>query len=134
MDIRFIFLRVSYEIKWLYSNLTKTTNLIKMPMNEPPRHFYSLDVTRGLAALSVVFWHWQNFFWDGNESGKIDLASAPLYGLFFPFYDRGLLAVYYFFSISGFVFFWLYSERIRNRDISVWNFSVFRFLRLYPLH
>ncbi len=45
-----------------------------------------------------------------------------------------MLAVEFFFSLSGFIFFWLYSERIRNREISAWNFSVLRFSRLYPLH
>ncbi|MDF7795325.1 hypothetical protein [Pseudomonas syringae] len=28
---------------------------------------YTLDVLRGVAALSVVFWHWQHFFYVDNK-------------------------------------------------------------------
>lgn len=96
--------------------------------------FYSLDILRGIAALTVVFWHWQFFFYAGTLPGIFNVASQPLYSIFFPFYERGWLAVNLFFSLSGFVFYWLYSGRINNREISGWNFSVLRFSRLYPLH
>ena len=70
-----------------------------------PRHLYSLDVARGIAALSVVLWHWSHFS-DGGGSGVENASNeGPLYGLFFLFYERGALAVDFFFSLSGFVFF-----------------------------
>ncbi|MBK9522301.1 MAG: acyltransferase [Rhodocyclaceae bacterium] len=39
-----------------------------------------------------------------------------------------------FFVLSGFIFFWLYGARIRNREIGGWAFFVLRMSRLYPLH
>jgi len=101
---------------------------------KPQLHFYSLDVIRGLAALAVVFFHWKFFFYTGTLPGNLIAASQPLYSIFFPFYERGWVAVNLFFCLSGFVFYWLYSGRIKNREISAWNFSVLRFSRLYPLH
>ncbi len=108
--------------------------LLKDTINKLPRRLYSLDVIRGIAALSVVFWHWQHFFFNGTVNGRIDKATQPLYPLFFLFYERGRLAVEFFFSLSGFIFFWLYARRVSHKEISAWDFSVLRFSRLYPLH
>jgi peptidoglycan/LPS O-acetylase OafA/YrhL len=98
------------------------------------RHFYSLDALRGLAALCVVFCHWKYFFFFGKADGPIDLTRMPLYSLFEPFYTNGWRAVDLFFCLSGFIFFWLYSDRVAERRISAWEFIVLRFSRLYPLH
>ena len=99
-----------------------------------PRHLYSLDVARGIAALSVVLWHWSHFS-DGGGSGVENASNeGPLYGLFFLFYERGALAVDFFFSLSGFVFFWLYRDRLLRREVGGWDFFLLRFSRLYPLH
>lgn len=98
------------------------------------QRFHSIDVLRGFAALTVVFTHWRHFFYNGTVFGNYNIDSLPLYSILFPLYDGGLHAVALFFSLSGFVFFWLYSGRINNKSISVWNFSVLRFSRLYPLH
>jgi peptidoglycan/LPS O-acetylase OafA/YrhL len=38
-----------------------------------------------------------------------------------------------FFSLSGFIFFWLYSQRVAQRRISGAQFALLRFSRLYPL-
>lgn len=99
-----------------------------------PRRFYSLDLLRGLAALTVVFWHWQHFFFDGSTFVPYDKQAQPFYGLFFLAYESGWLAVDLFFSLSGFVFFWLYAEEIAKREVGGWRFFVLRFSRLYPLH
>ena len=99
-----------------------------------PQRLYSLDVLRGLAALSVVFWHWQHFFYSGTTPGVVEVEKEPLYSVFFLFYNKGWLAVDLFFSLSGFVFYWLYSSRIAERRITFRNFAVLRFSRLYPLH
>ncbi|WP_439852755.1 acyltransferase family protein [Pseudomonas syringae] len=95
---------------------------------------YALDVLRGVAALSVVFWHWQHFFYKGDTPYSFHPESQPLFGLFSFFYLHGALAVELFFCISGFVFFWLYSEKISNSAIKPLAFFVDRFSRLYPLH
>lgn len=95
--------------------------------------FYSLDVLRGIAALSVVFWHWQHFF-VGPNHGTLVLADLPLSQWIFPLYTKGWLAVDLFFSLSGFVFYWLYSKRVADGAISAGKFALLRFSRLYPLH
>lgn len=100
-----------------------------------PARLYTLDVARGLAASAVVFWHWQHFYFDGrSRPADFDRARQPLYGGFRLLYDHGHLAVPFFFLLSGFVFFWLYHDRIRSRQCSVREFAILRFARLYPLH
>jgi peptidoglycan/LPS O-acetylase OafA/YrhL len=102
-----------------------------MANNESSR-LYSLDALRGLAALCVVFWHWQHFYMGGSTPFRIEVQ--PLFNLFAPLYRGGDLAVDFFFLLSGFIFFWLYSMRIFKGEISARNFLILRFSRLYPLH
>lgn len=99
-----------------------------------PRRFHALDVLRGLAALGVVLWHWPHFYYTGLAPGSVDAADLPLHALLYPFYERGYLAVDFFYALSGFIFFWLYSEAISSRRMPAARFAVLRFSRLYPLH
>lgn len=99
-----------------------------------PARFFSLDVLRGLAALCVVFWHWQHFFFEGTQWVPFEGARQPFYDVAFVLYQKGWLAVDLFFSLSGFIFFWLYAGSINARKISGKTFFVLRFSRLYPLH
>jgi peptidoglycan/LPS O-acetylase OafA/YrhL len=107
-------------------------------MNNPnlpfPKRIYSLDVLRGIAALSVVFWHWQHFFYIGATPHDFDGARQPFFDVLSLIYQRGLLAVELFFCISGFVFFWLFSKNIADRTLNAATFFIDRFSRLYPLH
>lgn len=98
------------------------------------RRFYSLDVLRGLAALSVVFWHWQHFFFSGTQPGTFDAARLPLAEWLCILYAKGWLAVDLFFCLSGFVFYWLYSKKVFEGKISPYKFALLRLSRLYPLH
>jgi peptidoglycan/LPS O-acetylase OafA/YrhL len=96
---------------------------------------YALDVTRGLAALAVVFSHWRHFFYVGGSLPEgVSSQSFPGYSWLWPLYDYGWIAVDYFFVVSGFVFFWLYVDVIRDRAISFGRFAWLRLSRLYPLH
>ena len=104
------------------------------PHRSAPERFHSLDVLRGIAAFSVVLWHWQHFFFFGTEPGKVDLARLPFYEWISILYTKGLLAVDLFFSLSGFVFYWLYAKRVAAGEISPGKFALLRFSRLYPLH
>lgn len=99
-----------------------------------PRHFYSLDIVRGLAALVIVFRHWENFV--SLDAGTVAQVHSrlPLYELLRPLYREGGRAVFVFFCLSGFIFFWLYADSIRKGATSVKEFVVLRFSRLYPLH
>jgi peptidoglycan/LPS O-acetylase OafA/YrhL len=98
-----------------------------------PRHFYSLDALRGAAAVVVAIYHYGLFFC-GTMNATSGDPTPPLYFLLRPFYLCGFRAVDLFFCLSGFIFFWLYSEKIATRRISIKKFGVLRFSRLYPLH
>ena len=97
------------------------------------KRLYSLDAARGIAALAVVVWHWQHMYLIGG--GKLtDPSIQPFYGLLLPFYEAGWLAVEFFFTLSGFVFFWLYGQSLSQKSLSLGRFWLARFSRLYPLH
>ncbi|MBD8729759.1 acyltransferase family protein [Pseudomonas sp. CFBP 13710] len=95
---------------------------------------YTLDTLRGLAALCVVFWHWQHFFYVADDPSAFVAAQQPFFATFKGLYGHGGLAVQLFFSISGFVFFWLFARKISERSITANRFALDRFSRLYPLH
>jgi peptidoglycan/LPS O-acetylase OafA/YrhL len=100
-----------------------------------PKHLYAIDVSRGFAALSVVLWHWQHFFYEGNLLSPVfERENQPLYSVLRLFYEKGEMGVDYFFLLSGFIFFWLYKESIQIKAINLRTFWVQRFSRLYPLH
>ncbi|MBK8807721.1 MAG: acyltransferase [Bacteroidales bacterium] len=107
---------------------------MKIESRITPQRFYSLDVLRGLASLSVVLWHWQHFFYQGTKSTLFDVSKQPFYSVFYLFYHKGALAVDLFFALSGFVFFWLYASNIFLKQVNAFRFFVYRFSRLYPLH
>ncbi len=89
---------------------------------------------RGVAALGIVFFHWQHFFFSGIEPGTFDMAQFPLSGWLDLLYTKGYLAVDLFFFLSGFIFYWLYSQQISKDKITFRKFFWLRFSRLYPLH
>lgn len=99
-----------------------------------PDRLYILDVLRGIAALSVVLWHWQHFFYQGSVPQDFDRERQPLFQLLALFYRHGSLAVELFFCISGFVFFWLFGRKVAEGAITPMRFFIDRFSRLYPLH
>jgi peptidoglycan/LPS O-acetylase OafA/YrhL len=99
-----------------------------------PERVYSLDALRGVAALAVVFWHWQHFFFAGTGRNHLPREEQPFYEFASLLYNRGHLGVQLFFCLSGFVFFWLYAEKLSERRIAVSKFATDRFSRLYPLH
>ncbi len=56
-----------------------------------PKHLYSLDVLRGIAALAVVFWHWKHFLVYGTgldlefiNFPELDYDRQPLFPLLSP--------------------------------------------------
>lgn len=88
--------------------------------------FYSLDVLRGFAALSVVLGH---FVIDGviSVNGVIPQASEMSAIWNFSF----IYAVDFFLVLSGFILTHSYFHRM---ELSFKDFTLRRFLRLYPLH
>lgn len=106
-----------------------------VPSGALPAHLHSLDLLRGVAAFAVVFWHWRHFFHVGDHvRATFERARQPAYAFFEVFYDRGYEAVPLFFSLSGFVFFWLFAQRIAVGDMPLVRFFQLRLSRLYPLH
>ena len=94
----------------------------------------ALDALRGIAALAVVAWHWQHFFSiSGDWQAGWTRSMQPFFWLLKPLYIQGWAAVDLFFVLSGFVFFWLYSESIRDGRVRLGAFALMRFSRLYPL-
>lgn len=99
--------------------------------------FATLEICRFLCAISILFWHYQHFFSTGIWDGSVDATQRqefPLYSVLAPLYDFGGLAIYVFWCISGFIFFWKYADCIHDKKISPANFFVLRLSRLYPLH
>jgi len=82
----------------------------------------SVDLLRGIAALVVLVWHFQFYFY-----------SRPFIGVLFPLYNNGQVAVDVFFVISGFILMHVYRDSIKGRA-ELWSFFVKRIARLYPLH
>jgi peptidoglycan/LPS O-acetylase OafA/YrhL len=93
---------------------------------------YSLDAARAIAALIVVFQHWEHFLAVPAFAGAKE--ESPLYWLFQPFYEKGARAVTFFFCLSGFIFYWLYSRKVFEKTVGPATFAVLRLSRLYPLH
>ncbi len=95
-------------------------------------HYFALDGVRVMAAVAVLFWHYQHFFMPSalSQVTPAQRMLSPLYSFFGPIYDYGYIAVQIFWILSGFVFAAVYVER------QVTNVSFFwaRFARLYPLH
>lgn len=85
-----------------------------------------MDSLRGLAALGVAFfWHYQHF---------ITIDSAPFRSIGYWLYHFGWNLVDLFFVLSGFIFTYVYMEKIKERRISFTEYGLLRFSRLYPLH
>jgi peptidoglycan/LPS O-acetylase OafA/YrhL len=112
-------------------------------LQESRVRLHSLDALRGLAALAVVLWHWQHFQLLGTrqltwpwliDANPVDHSHQPFFFALRLFYEHGYMAVDLFFLISGFIFFWLYAEKVANRSTTVADFWVLRITRLYPLH
>ena len=97
----------------------------------PHRHFNVLDLSRLLAAVAVLFWHYQHFYVaPGWEDFHVNRAREPLYPWLAFFYDHGADAVQYFWAVSGFVFAHVYLADPRARG----RFWLARVARLWPLH
>lgn len=77
-----------------------------------------LDGIRAILCLTVVFSHFL-----GSRLGWVNYNFINAY-----------ISVDGFFILSGFVLSYIYSERINNGKIGVFQFTLHRVARLYPLH
>ncbi len=94
--------------------------------------FYSIDILRGLAAISILVFHYFHFTM-GNGSLSIPverLNDVSLLRDMAWLRRNGALAVQLFWTISGFVFMNVYA----GQKVYARTFFVNRLARLYPLH
>lgn len=91
-----------------------------------------IDICRGVAAFSVLTWHYQHFFYAGagNLFPPQSRPNQPFYSVLWPLYEQGGLAVQFFWLLSGFVF----AATYLDRPVNGWWFVANRVARLYPLH
>lgn len=96
-----------------------------------PGRFYLLDGARALAALAVLFYHYQHFFIPLNGRRPVaPFVRGPLDGALGDVFAHGYVAVPIFWMISGFVF----SRAYLPASTGTWAFMLNRVARLYPLH
>lgn len=95
-------------------------------------HLYPLDALRGAAALIVAFFvHSMLVFRADDLALSLSFLSNPLSMYLI---ENGVMAVDLFFCISGFVFFYVYFDRIAEKRIGFGEFAFRRFSRLLPLY
>lgn len=86
------------------------------PLSESRRpHFLGLDGLRGVAASAVLLLHGAIIF---------DVGYSP---------QAAVLAVDFFFLLSGFVLAYSYDERLGSRRMTWRQFMALRIIRLYPM-
>jgi len=93
---------------------------------------HGIELLRFISALAILVWHYQHFSFPLDSSYYLqDFTKQPFFKYLQIFYKSGNLAVYFFWCISGFIFFWRYGELIK--DLKFKTFFISRFTRLYPL-
>lgn len=97
------------------------------------REICNIDLLRGIAAITILFWHYQHLYFPAAGINPVsgNPAIQPLYPAFSWLYQYGSWAVQFFWILSGYVFFHAYAGR---RQLSARDYFVNRFSRLYPLH
>lgn len=107
-----------------------------MPKTSPlpqAQKLLGLEGLRFLATIAVLLWHYQHFAFAGGPR-ILNRSELPFYQALFPFYEAGEYGVWFFWCISGFIFFWKYRAVVADRTIDGRTFFVYRLSRLYPLH
>ena len=103
------------------------------PLHPKEARFYELDILRGVAAILVVMFHYKHFLLVSDAAG-FDYNHMPFHTVLLPVYIYGQFFVELFFSISCYVFFWLYAEAVSSHRTGARSFFIARFARLYPLY
>ena len=90
------------------------------------KYFYLIDLLRWIAAMGVLIHHYSYYF----LIQKIDIKNSKIMNLITENAIIGSYGVWFFWCISGFVF----TNILVNTKSSLYDFSIKRFSRLYPLH
>ena len=100
---------------------------MKKFLNKKDERLYLLDVCRGIAAYCIVIFHYKIFYNSPISSTSFERNIQPFYNILFPAYEFGWVAVQFFFTISGFIFYYLYYKKINDKKISWKSFFILRF-------
>ena len=95
---------------------------------------YLLDILRGFAAFFIVIFHYRIFYVSQASSSKLIIDQQPFFSIFSFAYEYGWMAVQFFFTLSGYIFYLFYYQKINSKKINFYEFFILRFSRLYPLH
>lgn len=89
-----------------------------------------MDSLRGFAAIGVaLFYHYQHYIGINTYSGDYPFSSFGFW-----FFKYGWSLVDFFFVLSGFVFSYVYKEKIALKKIGFKEYCFLRFSRIFPLH
>ena len=90
-----------------------------------------LDALRWVCAISVLFWHYQHFYYTAPSRpiSNFEVSMQPLYGIFGVFYGGFFFGVPIFWIISGVVI----AKNYSGSAVKISQFAKNRFARLYPL-
>ncbi len=88
-----------------------------MELSQSKPHYAILDGLRGVAAITVVFFHIFEIFSNGDHTKQI--------------INHGYLAVDFFFMLSGYVISYAYDSRWKTMTLK--NFFIRRLVRLQPM-
>ena len=92
-----------------------------------------LELLRFISALAILIWHYQHFAMLPNAH-SFEPQQQPFYNYLSFFYLNGAKAVYLFWALSGYIFFYNYYKDIKTYKLTIYAFFIDRFSRLYPLH
>ena len=92
-----------------------------------------LELLRFISALAILIWHYQHFAMLPNAH-NFEPQQQPFYNYLSFFYLNGAKAVYLFWALSGYIFFYNYYTDIKTYKLTIYAFFIDRFSRLYPLH
>ncbi len=106
-----------------------TSIYLMQPSSTSPAYLTNLTPLRGIAALIVLFFHF-DLFWGGPFKGTLFSTETTL------FVKKGYLLVDFFFVLSGFIMCHVYGRFFADsvQKPAFWQFIKARFARIYPLH
>ncbi len=100
------------------------------------KRYASIELLRFFTAITVLLYHYRHFFSPlnitSNQNYNLIKNNLPFNFLIEKFYEFGFYGVHVFYTISGFVFAYVYLSSMSQ--VSLKQYSVNRFARLYPLH
>tara|TARA_B110000003_G_scaffold190023_1_gene188807 strand:+ start:585 stop:1646 length:1062 start_codon:yes stop_codon:yes gene_type:complete len=90
-----------------------------------------IEILRFFSSLGVLIFHYPFFFPKYDNQQSLEL---PFFSFLESIYYFGGSGVVIFWAISGYIFYYIYNDRIIEKNIGIKKFFVNRFSRLYPLH